>query len=95
MSQPLILVTPEFGHKSREGMVSLRIGDGPPAVMLPEEAQKIARQLLECAEQAHSETVLMDFFMAKLQMGEPQARATLSELRLHRERLAKAQKRPA
>lgn len=77
-------VTSIFGAQTRRGLVQLQIGD-ETTTMPPAKAREIAGLLLECAEAAGTDELLMTFFGQRVGLEEQQAGRLMLDFRRLRE----------
>lgn len=82
-------VASTFGARTRLPLVDLRFGgemDGhKPIQMDPEEARRIARLLIECAESAEQDAFLFHHFTTEVGLSEEKAAAVLVMFRKWRD----------
>jgi hypothetical protein len=82
MSEEMIVVASGYGHNSREPFVEVEFRDERVQIA-PEEAQEIARHLLESAEAALTDAFLVEFLNER-EIGDEYAAAMLGQFRIWR-----------
>src|SRR5262245_58955629 len=80
-------ITTILSHRTKQGLVQLRIGDKGGTQMSPEKARQVAGMLYEAAEAAESDGLFWSFF-GSIDMGETETLAALRQFRTLRAKRA-------
>lgn len=76
-----VLVSSIYGAHTRQGLVKVDWGDTLHELITPAEARRVAGLLLECAEAAEIDAIVVEFFMSRMNLPIEQAALVLDDFR--------------
>ena len=66
-----------YGAKNKCGLVSLTFGGDKAHMFTPQEARRIGRLLIECAEAADTDELVMDWLKERMHIDDERMKATV------------------